>query len=121
MKTDEKTLQNYDFQEVMRNWYRMCCAYNGACHSCTLTENECKGGWEEEGRNLDWNKIAEKIMKWAKEHPEPVYPTWAEWLNSIGVVIVNPPVNLIHASEKMFQPIDTETAEKLGIEPIKRS
>lgn len=35
--------------------------------------------------NFEDAEHAEKmIMKWAAEHPEPVYPTWAEWLLEVG-------------------------------------
>ena len=64
------------------------------------------------------------IMTWAAEHPEPVYPTWAEWLNSIGVIIsdrpfptLNIPVYVYQAGKKMVEPIPANIAEKLGITP----
>ena len=60
----------------------------------------------------------------AAEHPEPVYPTWAEWLNSIGVIIgerpfpaLNIPVYVYQASTKMLEPIPADIAEKLGVTP----
>ena len=66
------------------------------------------------------------IMAWAAKNPEPVYPTWAEYLNSIGVTLSDRPfpapsipVYVYQAGAKMFEPIPPNIAEKLGIEPKK--
>lgn len=63
------------------------------------------------------SKAEKIIMSWAAEHPEPVYPTWYEWLTSIGAVTrkVKPDVasNLIETG--LLDPIPANIAEKLGI------
>jgi hypothetical protein len=64
-------------------------------------------------------------MSWAAEHPEPVYPTWCEWLVDKGVVnVARMPVDYsggivteIKPSGKMYEHIPADIAEKLGIEP----
>ena len=43
-------------------------------------------------------------MEWAEAHPEPEYPTWVEWFNSMGGVDCG-------------EPIPADIAEKLGIKP----
>ena len=58
-------------------------------------------------------------MAWAAEHPEPVYPTWGEYLASIGVM---KPVQHDKAYEVWFAQlystnIPADIAEKLGIAP----
>ena len=69
------------------------------------------------------------ITTWAAEHPEPVYPTWGEWLISIGAArkiptgipfelhdgrIVDSPWETVVA---VNTPLPADIAQKLGIEP----
>ena len=68
------------------------------------------------------DEIKQTIITWAKENPEPVYPTFAEWLNSIGVAIsdrpfLSPsiPVLVFQVNEKMFEPIPEKLAKKLEL------
>ena len=58
-----------------------------------------------------------RIMSWAAEHPEPVYPTWAEWLETVGVVDVNQDKGFILMKPEVKNPIPADIAQKLGIEP----
>lgn len=59
------------------------------------------------------------IVAWAAENPEPVYPTWYEWLTIIGAVTpkVKPDVVLNLIETGLLDPIPADIAEKLGIEP----
>jgi hypothetical protein len=60
-------------------------------------------------------EVAEKVIaKWAAENPEPVYPTWVEWLAANKVIV---PIELWDAFKVSSQPIPADIAEKLGIEP----
>ena len=60
------------------------------------------------------------VMAWAKEHPEPVYETWFEYLLRSGVIPENAPAGgeyqWIVESIKNKR-ITTDIAQKLGIEP----
>lgn len=69
----------------------------------------------------------EVVMSWAAEHPEPVYPTWREYLTSIGVI---PKAEILPTERNEFvysdfseafaltnTRIDADLAQKLGIEP----
>ena len=60
---------------------------------------------------LNTADIERKVMSWAAEHPEPVYPTWREWLSEQGVLSAG------GLWEKAFEPIPADIAEKLGIQP----
>ena len=76
-----------EFQEVIRQWGRMC-----KCNTCGNEEDlpmcpiDCSLGlalcdelphnWTEEAAE----QFEAIVIKWAEEHPEPVYPTFAEWL-----------------------------------------
>lgn len=50
--------------------------------------------------------IEKKCSKWLKEHPEPIYPTYYNWLTSEGVI------------NCLGDRISPEFAEKYGIKPI---
>ena len=108
--------------DFLNNWKRMCnlmTEMNG-CEDCPIVRNThgARCG-DMPGEMQDAESIAREVEKWAAEHPEPVYPTWYEWLTSIGAVMrkVKPDVasNLIETG--LLDPIPAEIAQKLGIEP----
>lgn len=109
-----------DFVQTMKNWSRMCLSFK-SCNDCPMMDAD---GWtyilcSEGGISSVRPEVAEKvIVKWATEHPAPVYPTWAEWLYEQGLmtdVIDGKGGNFLYnlASE----PIPADIAQKLGIEP----
>lgn len=115
-----------EFENVMAAFTGMCKHMNRECieRNCPLA---LKGFCEKPVyyyTREDIQEVEEIITKWVAEHPEPEYPTWAEYLNSIGVTISdrpfpapNIPVYVYQAGAKMFEPIPADIAEKLGIEP----
>ena len=125
-----------DFVQTMRDWRRMCKAYttddDSCCEGCPVVdfrEHGCGAIFEME--DADWKRYAETIMSWAAEHPEPNYPTWEEWLQTVGVM-VNAGLNKELCSRqlmiegvsayaiptrKVLDPIPADIAQKLGIEP----
>ena len=46
--------------------------------------------------------IETEVQQFLKDHPEPIYPTWIDWLRDNG-----------------SKPIPEEIAKKLGVEPVK--
>ena len=56
-----------------------------------------------------------EIMRWALDNPEPVYPTWQEWLTEQGLMIDGDRFNYALANTQ----ISSETANKLNIKPKK--
>lgn len=124
-----------EFSKVMHEWHRMCDYFfydtEWVCNEdCPLYNHEiCSNPEEKYPVPLEMtqelaDEIAQTIMIWAKENPEPVYPTFAEWLNSIGVAISdrpfpapNIPVPVFQANEKMFEPIPEKLAKKLELKP----
>ena len=112
---------------VWRGWRRMCkfmcghnmCEYDGCklfrvkkvCEE-VYTDKECEG---------DYNYVEQVVTQWAAEHPEPQYPTWAEWLESMHVV--NPIISPDESSQYLLKawyydsPIPADIAQKLGLEP----
>ena len=121
-----------EFKEVCRQWRRMCDANSkcdgGCVDLCALAHNSFCGVLTE-ASDADIAKAENAIMEFAAENPEPVYPTWGEWLYSVGVLtdkeLPMPTINddaakIICpniATDKANDPIPAEIAEKLGIAP----
>ena len=124
-----------DFVKTMRNWRRMCNAFdkqygNDCCKYCPLDHQKSCGGIWEMPENTDWRLLQEKVDAWAAENPEPQYPTWAEWLKEqdILTVDVRPRASSTTSSSStyiqnvstkpaFYRPIPADIAEKLGLKP----
>ena len=82
-----------EFVQTMKDWRRMCNTIK-SCNDCPMHKED---GWayvlcSEGGIASARPEVAEKvIVKWAAEHPEPVYETWFEYLLRIGVIPENAP------------------------------
>lgn len=119
------------FSEVMRQAKRMCESFSdGHCSECPIGDAnvlECGitvTSW------MDCEEVERRVMQWAAEHPEPVYPTWDEWQNS---VFPDAEIDIIpctfgsrdrlncflnkKCSTCKVQQIPADIAEKLGIKP----
>lgn len=97
-----------EFQEVMRQKKRMCQSiFCRKCDICLICEQKSSICSQYIFNNP--KKAEEIIMSWATEHPEPVYPTWYEYLCDIHK-------NGWEAIGKLHIPADI--AEKLGIAQI---
>lgn len=113
-----------EFQEVARHWKRMCERYwtVTSCHGCPIAEHE-KAYEACSAYETDVVKMEELVMVWAAEHPEPVYPTWKEWLEEQRVVVHFDSVSekgtkvKWELTNKSNCRIPAEIAEKLGIKP----
>ena len=108
-----------DFVQTMKDWRRMCQHMdkeygNSSCDNCPL--GGCSAVYEMCGKE-NFTNMERDISAWAAEHPEPVYPTWGEWLMSIGVISGLFPNGAIDALGNLKQPIPADIAQKLGIEP----
>ena len=120
-----------EFQEVMRQWNRMCnsvpdkkgqniCFDKQSGYICPMhTSGLCNKSISRQTDNdrVDGEKT---IMLWAAEHPEPVYPTFREWLISIGV-IGQMYTHSVIADKLAMTPIPADIAQKLGIEPKEKT
>ena len=98
-----------EFQEVMRQWGRYCKGYtenhNDDCAGCPFEiDGSCNSYAKDNAQYAE--QIEKNVMSWAAEHPEPQYPTLAEWLRSMGL-----------ANHRMIDPIPADIAEKLGLQP----
>lgn len=118
-----------EFIDVMRQAKMMCESFSDGCRECPIgdaDELECGitvTSW------MDCEEVERRVMQWAAEHPEPVYPTWREWQNSTfpdAVIEISPcsfgSRNRFDCDKKMccdckLEPIPADIAEKLGIKP----
>ena len=73
-----------EFQEVMRQWSRMCEMHDDGCASCDIYV-DCGAKYPESRTGLNIKRIEDTVMDWTKEHPEPVYPTWYDWLDQMNL------------------------------------
>lgn len=121
-----------EFTEVMRQAKRLCAAHDSTCttNNCPLDGGEaCRLNIDLDGE--DYNELERIIMDWAKEHPEPVYPSWeAAWRqlfpdancvpcpDSFGIKYGVPECAHLACTACKSRPIPAAVAEKLGIEPI---
>lgn len=92
---------------TLKDAKRICKAHSPTCASCPFTISE---GHVCVLRNYlpeDWDiqKVKSNVEKWLKEHPEPVYPTYYNWLTGEGVY-------------DFGERISEEFAEKHNIKPI---
>ena len=120
-----------EFQEVMRQRERMCDKWKHpecGCFGCPIEMYEdCMNPPADVLENYE-----AAIMKWAKEHPEPVYLSLEEWqkenfpdavfsilpchfTNGVCPMPEDPSVGACITCRK--QPIPAEIAKRLGIPP----
>lgn len=102
-----------DFREMMYQFDRMCKANTG-CSNCPLHKLDEVAYRCNLSAFVNHSELIEcEVMKWAAEHPEPVYPTWVDWFRQMGVV----PSEQKCFHDWLFNQIPADIAEKLGIEP----
>ena len=117
-----------EFTDVMRQARRMCKTQED-CERCPIWNPDeffCK---IDTTCDSDDSAIESIIMQWAAKHPEPSYPTWREWQNSVfpdAEIDITP---CTFGSRDRFkcegktcyvcmdQQIPADIAEKLGIKP----
>lgn len=111
-----------EFQEVMRQFGRICTSNFGECDICDLRpfcpSKTFPDKYEKSGR-VEW--LEKKVLAWAAEHPEPVYPTWGDWLAEMKLVSWqndgNGTYSVMVPTFKMCTEIPADIAQRLGIEP----
>lgn len=125
-----------EFCEVMKQAHRMCMTYLvDCCRHCPLLQDEncTMDAFSEKSFDTQAvQKLENVIMDWAKEHPEPVYPSWDEgWKQIFPDALCTPcPANygkkykntscasVVSCERCRERPIPAEIAEKLGIKQI---
>lgn len=110
-----------EFQEIVQEFHRLCETqrrlHKNSCDKCPVkiatmgTMFQCYRYVLEEPKETE-----NIIMSWAAEHPEPVYPTWGDWLEEQGVV-TDMKYWYVFNDKMMKTSISANIAQKLGIEP----
>ena len=109
-----------EFSEVMRQWSRMCGAMldqEGKCENCGLlkTYRVCCGV-PNAATSEDFAEVERVVMAYAAEHPEPVYPSIAKYLERFGIIICCDG-SLQADFFKANKPMSADMAKLLGISP----
>lgn len=107
-----------EFQEVIRQWGRMCNSSDRiSCENCklypVLPEDICRNVPDVETAQL----IEQEVMAWAAKHPEPVYPTWYEYLHGLGITKFYEGQHVCIDFHKVMERIPADIAQKLGLKP----
>ena len=119
------------FIEVMEQAKRMCKTFSdGHCSECPIGNADVLECGITVTSEMDCEEVERRVMKWAKERPAPVYPTWDEWQNSVfpdAEIDITPcafgsrdRLNCFlekRCSTCKEQQIPADIAEKLGIKP----
>lgn len=107
-----------EFSEVVKHWARYCAAMQKKiaadgkyypCDGCPLESNLMCSDTAEAYTVDAMREVEDTVMAWAKDNPEPVYPSWGEWLQKL--------YNNTNYAGIFITPIPADIAQKLGIEP----
>ena len=104
-----------EYVEVMKQKKRMC--NSTLCCKCNIfyLSGENIGNCTQFILNNP-SKAEKIIMSWAAEHPEPVYPSFAKYLEQFGINIRRD--GTLEADFfKANEPMGADIAQMLGIEP----
>lgn len=122
-----------EWKDVIHQIVRICKLQKGACGTCVLNAESCPNSVRFDlSDEAGFVNIEKAIMTWAAANPEPVYPTWREWLIKKGLIDFkadfkslsynpslllqeNPVIECLN--EKASEPIPADIAESLGLEP----
>lgn len=108
-----------EFVTVMSEFMRLCESFKH-CEDCPVNQAGFSCDCDHQGYSKTGAEELEHIiMTWAAEHPEPVYPTWGEWLLKQGVIRAGTEsrngFTYQTVTDKLFAQIDADIAEKLGL------
>ena len=102
-----------EFQEVMRQWVRA-----RKVTASNLDENVLSGYPLEMYTDDHIANLEKEVMAWAAEHPEPVYPTWMDYLlMQEGCKEAYSGGNDTLWKWMWTEHIPADIAEKLGLQP----
>ena len=130
-------MAEHSFREVMYEVNRLCTANSNCDQDCPLRNMGCCGNLGTHCSDpLQAERIENTVMAWAAEHPEPVYPTWHEYLAQNDILEVTcasqttsttssyPQARYIEKVKTLpafYRPIPADIAAKLGLEPKERN
>lgn len=127
-----------EYREIVEQFERMCEHYEN-CDGCPLRPIGKVSEEKDRSGCMEWSfkspsVFQHKVMKWAEEHPEPVYPAWIEWLKSMGVVPYTTELVVtrgaddghfhdgrVNITAKALEAIPADIAQKLNIRPVEKA
>lgn len=110
-----------EYGNVMKEFRRMCWHYR--------REFKCDG-YPLGGTNISQcrrfafdepQEFEATVMQWVSEHPEPVYPSWSEWLKGLGLIEHFGDRYGWGVSARIDEPIPADIAQKLGLQPLPKA
>jgi hypothetical protein len=110
-----------EFQEVIKQYKRMC--DNNDCCDCPFFDTTELSYYKFNNfcniLVLAHPEVYESlIMQWASKNPEPVYPTWKEWLLAAGYAKeIDDSFGCKMTNFAWNTPMPSDIAQKLGVEP----
>lgn len=109
-----------EFVQVMKDWRRMCRVMDKefgseSCAHCPL--DGCSAVYDEIDDSGDYAENERQIEAWAAEHPEPVYPTWWQFLADNGILPHELTPMELDPVCGILKQIPADIAEKLGLNP----
>lgn len=124
-----------EFAEIVKQARRLCDYYsqNEGCRGCPLSRDKTGGVSNSLCRTItsidaqNAIEIERIVTEWAKEHPEPTYPSWEDGWKSLFSDADCPCPNDCFGEECptdmgctgcVKRPMSKYVAEKLGIKPI---
>lgn len=85
---------------------------------CRVEEYGCQA-IRETDNVVNFADVENKVSAWAARNPEPVYPTWVEWLCEQGLVECRPSFRddgmEYYLNSNVFTPIPADIVQKLGL------
>lgn len=109
-----------EFSELVRTKKRICAKYKkDNCFGCPISGILCGIISISSYSDLEFKKFEDALMAWAAEHPEPIYPTWVEYLVEIGIIPHEIRLETADAlmDTHLLKPIPADIAQNLGLRP----
>lgn len=116
-----------EWKDVIHQIVRICKLQKGACGTCILSAESCPNSVRFDlNDEAGFVNIEKAIMTWAAANPEPVYPTWRDFLAEKGELCKNwKDIRVISTTGNgvsgvigwFYKNIPADVAQKLGIEP----
>ena len=111
-----------EFMDIIHTIRRICMEQHGECFTCALGKHSCPNNVRfDETDEIMFKKLEDYVLRWKMANPEPIYPSWGEWLLQQGIVLAGTEsrngFTYQTISKKFFEQIDPDTAQRLRIEP----
>ena len=103
-----------EFINVMKEYNRMCHSY-ADCRDCPLCNVNCEYITHEKPEEVE-----SIIMKWSKEHPQPIYPTIGEVVNKL-LLLMGIESRTSNLTDVFDERLTKEAADYFGIKPINKN